>query len=265
MTRKIKISFLLLIGCIIVIQIIINRQDQMMLREKSWLNNGGKALKEKVVTAFSIISDEEMEKTIKGYGYFGSMELSEKIKKDMLSSLAKKLDVENGYSVNEESGAGFQKMILSKAGKEKNYNIQIVSLQEGEEIPEQYIFVEILTLEDENAASKLFRKIQNVYHEIGVEQQNVNMEIITKKKGNLENESDLRENEVKDIFKKWDAKEVKTIDNEDMHTVYGYTSQMNEYTFVEGKKANVQIVFSYVEAENKTYIKIGIPIVNSSY
>ena len=50
-----------------------------------------------------------------------------------------------------------------------------------------------------------------------------------------------------------------------IYTVYGSTRLEDAYLTLNKKKVNIQITMSYDEEKNKTYVKIGVPIVNSSY
>ena len=52
---------------------------------------------------------------------------------------------------------------------------------------------------------------------------------------------------------------------DNVFTVYGYTKLEPSYMKLNLRKVNIQIVMSYDEEQDKTYVKVGIPIVNSSY
>ena len=75
MSGKIKISFMIVIWSIVTLQMYINyRQNER-----------------RTVSAFSVVDDNVTEETVRGYGYFETMELGDTTKKKMLERLAGKL------------------------------------------------------------------------------------------------------------------------------------------------------------------------------
>ena len=91
----------------------------------------------------------------------------------------------------------------------------------------------------------------------------MSLELEMEKKGNYT--QDEKEFFVKEIFDLARAKEVDAINENGIHTVYGYTRLEDSFLTLNEKKVNIQVVMTYAEQEDKTYAKIGIPIVNSSY
>ncbi len=249
MTRKAKISFLILVWSIVAIQIYVNYQEH----EK----NATQA-----VTAFSVVNDNVTEQRIKGYGNFGSMEISSETRREMLENLALKLGITDGYTFTTGSGDGYEKMVLTKEGKYANTTLQIISMLREEGEPEQYIVMEIQTGEAVEDGFSLYEKVKRIYEEIGVNAQ-VSLELEMEKKGNYT--QDEKEFFVKEIFDLARAKEVDAINENGIHTVYGYTRLEDSFLTLNEKKVNIQVVMTYAEQEDKTYAKIGIPIVNSSY
>lgn len=249
MTRKAKISFLIVVWSIVAIQIYVNYQEK--IKEPSG-----------AVTAFSVVEDSTMEETIRGYGCFGTMEISENTKKKMLENLAYKLGITDDYRFSNGSGDDFEKMLLTKEGKHATTTIQIISMQSGGPEPEQYIVIEIKAKEKAENAVSLYNKMKRVYKEIGVEAQ-VSLEMEIEQEGNCitEDTGSLAE----EILKITKAKKVDSIKKDDIFTVYGYTKLEDSYLELNDKKINIQIVMSYDEMQDKTYVKIGIPMVNTSY
>lgn len=249
MTKKVKISFLILVWSIVAVQIYVNYWEH---EKRSTL----------AVTAFSVVEESVTEEWITGYGHFGTMEISEETKKEMLKNLAYKLGITEGYTFTVESAENHEKMILAKEGKYANTTLQIISMSGGTEDIEQYIAMEIQTKEGVADAVSIYQKIKRIYEEIGVDAQ-VCMEMQMEKNGDyMANERDAF---VKDIFNLIKAKQVDSIKNDDLYTVYGYTRIEDSYLTLNQKKVNVQITMSYAEKEDKTYIKVGVPMVNSSY
>lgn len=250
MTKKVKISFLVVVWSIVAIQMYVNYHQG----------------EEQTITAFSVVEDKSFEETIKGYGYFETVELNNTTKQNMLENLALKLGITEGYTFSGGEGDGFSKMTLTKLGKHAVTNLQIVSLYDDSKDKtgeaKQYIAMEITTSEPAKQAFNLYQKVKRVYQEIGVEPQ-VGMEINASERGNYV--SSQGKGIFEDILKLYKAKQVDTVMENGICTVYGYTRSEDNYLTLNGKKVNIQIVLTYDEAEDTTYIKIGMPIVNSSY
>lgn len=249
MTKKVKISILILVWSIVAVQIYVNDWEYKK-------NEKG------AVTAFSVVEDDITEEWIRGYGHFGTMELSEKSKQEMLQNLAYKLGITEGYIADSETGEDYKKVVLTKKGKYADTTIQIISLPGREEADEQYIVMDIQTREGISGAVGIYQKVKRIYEEIGVNAQ-VGIEVQIEKKGDYI--SGRRDILIRDIFKLIKAKEVDSIKKNDIYTVYGYTRLEDSYLTLNEKKVNVQVVISYAENEDKTYVKVGVPMVNSSY
>lgn len=249
MTGKVKLSFLIVVWSIVAIQIYINYQEKV----KKQLDT---------ITAFSVVENESMEEVVNGYGYFGTMEIEENTKQEMLENLAYKLGITDGYKFSTGSGTDFEKMILTKEGKHATTIIQLISMQEKEAESQQYIVMKIMAKEKTENALSLYNKMKRVYKEIGVEAQ-ISLEIEVEQNGNCisEEEGSL----VKEILEVTEAKKVDSIIKDNVFTVYGYTKLESSYMKLNQRKVNMQIVMSYDEEKDKTYVKVGIPIVNSSY
>ena len=249
MTKKAKISFLIVVWSIVAIQMYVNYKQHVQMKEDA-------------ISAFSVVEDSRIEGNIRGYGKFGEMELSAASRKKMLENLANKLGITDGYTYSTGRGDGFQKMVLTKEGKHAKTVIQIISMEQKDGEPEQYIVTEITTKQKAEAVVSLYRKLQRVYEEIGVEAE-VSVEISGSEDGN---QMSVEKGSLPDqIFTLVRAKKVDEITENGICTVYGYTRLEDQYLTLHGKKVNIQMVMSYDEKQDKTYVKIGVPIVNSSY
>lgn len=247
MTRKVKISFLILVWSIVAVQMYVNYQD----KEKQTA----------AVTAFSVVDKNIKAETIKGYGFFGKLEISENMKKSMLQNLAFKLGIEQGYTFSTGKGDGFEKIILKQTGEKKSTELQFITIV-GEENPEQYISMEIHTVAQVDGAFLLYEDMKRIFDEIGIQGQ-VSLEVEIEKDGYMEEKE--KESYVNKIFDQAEAKVVGTICENGVDTVYGYTRNEKVYMDFGKKRINMQMAFLYDEVNNKTYIKVGMPLVNSSY
>lgn len=67
------------------------------------------------------------------------------------------------------------------------------------------------------------------------------------------------------MIKKLDGKIVTESRDNDIFTIYAYTSNIEEYIKSVGRKINVNVTSSYDEAANETVIYLATPINNLDY
>ena len=249
MAKKVKISFMIVVWSIVAIQMYVNyRQDV-----------------ERTVTAFSVVDDNASEEIIKGYGYFETMKLGDVSRRKMLERIAGDLGITDGYAFSAGEGDGFSKTILTKESRNARTVLQLVSLYDELDVngvPEQYIAVEITTRAGTKQAVELYHKVKQIYEDMGLESQ-VSLEIDASHRGNYVETKG--QGIFEDILSAVKAKKVDDVMENGICTVYGYTKTEKDYLVLNGKKVNIQIVLTYDEEKDTTYIKIGMPIVNSSY
>lgn len=173
MTKKVKISFLILVWSIVAIQMYVNYQDRNKIQKMEH--------REQVVTAFAVAEDKSEGSMIIGQGYFGDMEISDEIKKEMLANLAQKLEIPKGYTFCQSKNEDITQMTLTSEMETSTTNLQIIS-QGAFENPKQYIIVEIKTNNDEKDMYELYEKVEQVFREIGLEEQ-VKVEMKVEKNG----------------------------------------------------------------------------------
>lgn len=257
MTRKAKISFLILVWSIVAIQIFINYQQSSKKEEET-------------VTAFSVVENNVIEEMVAGYGYLGKMELSEDMKEQMLKNLADKFGLGNSYEINSFAGKDYERKELSYKAGTTEIVLQLVSIdadyeninevQKGNDA-EQYILMNVGTKESVEQGKAYYDMVRRIYEEIGV-RGTVNLEIMMEEKGNLLTSAKKETQALLDVLQ---ADKVDEINENEIHTVYAYRKEEESYLMHEGEKTNVQIVMSYDEKNDKTYVKVGVPMVNSSY
>ncbi|MGN0438085.1 MAG: YwmB family TATA-box binding protein [Lachnospiraceae bacterium] len=252
MSRKVKISFLVLIWGIVVVQSFINWKCMS---------------KEDTVTTFHITDHQTEEIFVTGYGYLGTDYLSEEKKKEILNRLAKELGIKaDSPIVSEKKDNCRQWSLASGDGKAM---LEFVSLKEdntyelnGEE--ENYLFIEMKDMDNKQDGEKRYKIIQDEFNKMGISA-SVNMECLKKVKGNVQNNKKLRQKMVQELFENENIEKVLEEDTKDFYTVYGFREGDQYITDINGQCVNRQVVISYEESEACTYIKIGYPIVNSDY
>lgn len=262
--RKVKISCLILIWGLVIIQTYVNFMDPGALRKHAVFSYDSYKKSKEAITAFSVIEDNATDKILKGFGYYKTDNMSEGEKRKLLIDFAKQLGIKDGYTFAGGEGSNYIKLELQKEGKYGTTRISCISLIDENSEPEQYIYLDIHVNSEEEKIYNLYQNVKNAYQNYGMNS-NVNLEYTTSVSGNIETDNQERKQYTEKILDKLSAQVVDVVDTGDYHTVYAYTkNEKNSYN-LNGKQVNIQIVFSYSETDDMTYIKIGCPIVNSSY
>lgn len=257
MTRKVKISFLILVWSIVAVQIFINYQQSHQKQEEA-------------VTAFSVVENDVIEERIAGYGYLGRMELSDGTKEQMLKNLADKLDLDTSYEMYSSKGDDYERLELVHKKGITEITLKLISMETIEKTAgskedgveaEQYVLMNIDTGESVEQGKAYYDMVRQVYDEIGVKG-TVNLEIMMERAGNLMSDA---KREMESLLDKLDAVIVEEMYENGICTIYGYRQEEESYLMHKGEKTNVQLVMTYDEEHDKTYVKVGIPMVNSSY
>lgn len=175
MTKKVKISFLILVWSIVAVQMYVNYQDRIKQQKLEQENQA--------VTAFSAVDYPSDGNVIIGQGYFGTMKISEATKKEMLENLAQKLGVFDGYSWNQSQDEESSQIILTGEREGTTVDLRIVS-QGQSNYPEQYILVEIMVSNNREYLYELYEKLGQIFEEIGVKGQ-VQVEMMMENNGKI--------------------------------------------------------------------------------
>lgn len=173
MTKKVKISFLILVWSIVAVQMYINYKESI---KKDKMQRASQ-----VVTAFSISDSTSAGNAITGQGYFGSMEISQTVKEEMLTNLARKLGIIEGYSFRKSETEDVAQLILTSEKEDCITNLRILSKKQQDAM-QQYIIVEIVVLNEDESVYDLYEKVEKIFEEIGVKGE-VHMEMKVEKDG----------------------------------------------------------------------------------
>lgn len=251
MTKKVKVSILVLVWSIVAIQIYVNDWE----KQRQTAN---------IVTAFSAAGEEQTVMRISGYGYLGVVDLTVGQKEQMLGNLAEMIgyDGKTNISYTEEQGRERTKLaLMTDTGR---WTIQLVSVPKTEEKDEveQYISMEFLSQMAIEESMEEYRQMEQLYESLGMKARLI-IEVSLERKGNLvEKDADAF---INTLLQDMDAEKVDKVWTKDVHTVYGYTKQINTYHVLNGEKVNLQLAFIYEEDRDKTIIKMGVPLLESSY
>lgn len=253
MNKKSKIYLVVLIWAAALLQLTINNSIN---REKMMVEQAMSQGVENLISG-----------STKAYGYYGDQELSKPAKESMVKSLAKKLGITSGYELSCDNIRNGRKTTLTKLGQHGDTTISVITLdvedEYGQPIVENYVMVEIsLKGSGAKATSNYYDELREIYGELGMNP-TTNLYLCSQEKGRLV-ESEM-EQYVEEFLANTDAKAVETMEFDNNYLVYGYSKNISEYVYQDDEKINVNIAFSYDQAEDVTYIHMGVPFVDRSF
>lgn len=253
MNKKSKIYVLVLIWAAILLQLFIN----------SSINRESRMVEQ----AMSEGGDNIMEGCVKAYSYYSSDEFSEGARETIVKNVAKEIELVSGYEITHKNEGSNKVTTLSKLGQQADTTIKVITLKNTDEydqsITENYILTEI-TLKGSNATAidDYKEKLTEIYESLGMEV-STNVYIKSQVKGQL-SKTEMKQQTEK-FMDNMDAKEIETMEFDDVTCVYGYCRNIDEYVYQNKNRVNVNIAFSYDEEQDVTYIHRAVPFVDKSF
>lgn len=237
---------------------------------------------------------DESECNIEGYYYYGSMYLSEEGSHELLSKIADGLGVKSEYEYHRERTSNGYTATLLKEGADSILLLKLITVEneENENLISQQQYVSInLDIKDsvksgfyyrklvETNMKKLFKENEEKSDDFlatGSERHGYADNLWLSVKGKIYGAADIERQKkiagtildgigAKQIFDNEENIGVKDGKNLMMYSIYAYTSEIDDYVAIGSEKINVNIVFSYDEENNVTYIHAGSPIINYDY
>ena len=247
-----------------------------------------------IANVFNEEGIDESECDIEGYYYYGSMYLSEEGSHELLGKAADGLGVESEYEYYRERTSGGYTATLLKEGADSTLLLKLITVEkeENENLISQQQYISInLKLKDsiksgfyyrkliETTMKKLFReneKNSDDYLSGGSERHNYADNLWLSVKGKIYGAADVERQKkiagsildgigAEQIFDNEENVGVKDDKSLIMYSIYAYTPDIDDYAAIGSEKINVNIVFSYDEENNITYIHAGSPIINYDY
>ena len=231
------------------------------------INNSINREEQLVKQVMSNQEDNLMEGSVRAYGYYGDMELSDLAREEMALKLARKLGISSDYQIKHEDNRRGRTTTFTKLGKNGDTKIEIISLssedEQGETKIENYIAIE-LTLKGSAAGEVNYfsDSLKDIYISLGMET-TTNIYLLSTSKGELTPWE--RQQRIEEFLDNTDSKEVDTIEFDNVYMIYGYSRNIDEFVYQDDSKVNVNIAFEYVPVEDITYIHMGVPFVDRSF
>ena len=253
MSKKSKIYVVVLIWAAALLQLFIN----------SAINREEKMVEQVISEGVNNL----MESTVKAYAFYGDQELSQNAKEQIVKNLASELGVTSGYEINTRVEGENSTTVLTKLGKQGNTEIKVISLIEtdkyNQKVNENYIMVEIELKGSAGSSAYTYKeKLEEMYQSLGMEP-NTNVYLCNQKPGEL-SEAEIKA-ETENFLETMDATLVENVEFDGVTTVYGYSSNINEFVYQGDERVNVNIAFTYDAEQDVTYIHRAVPFIDRSF
>ena len=253
MSKKSKIYVVVLIWAAALLQLFIN----------SAINREEKMVEQVISEGVNNL----MESTVKAYAYYGDQELSQNAKEQIVKNLASELGVTSGYEINTRVEGENSTTVLTKLGKQGNTEIKVISLVEtdkyNQKVNENYIMVEIELKGSAGSSAYTYKeKLEEMYQNLGMEP-NTNVYLCNQKPGEL-SEAEIKA-ETENFLETMDATLLENVEFDGVTTVYGYSSNINEFVYQGDERVNVNIAFTYDAEQDVTYIHRAVPFIDRSF
>lgn len=253
MNTKSKIYVLVLIWVAVLIQLFINAS----------VNREEKMVEQAMSTGVENLT----ESCVKAYAFYGNEELSPETKETMGKRLAESLGIVSGYEITHKQDGENETTRLVKLGANGDTEIKIISLcstdEYGQSVQENYIMVEIALKQAACSAVYDYKEqLKELYEGLGMEA-NTNIYLCTQVKGELtQSEKDAQ---IEEFMEEMDAKQIQYDTFDDVVCVYGYSRNIDEFVYQGANRVNVNIAFTYDEADDITYVHRAVPFVDRSF
>lgn len=237
-----KVAFLFLIWAAALLQLFVNIGSKKEDKIIDVLSRGETALLEGQVTSYGLFLEEEVDV---------------ETRKTMLKNLAQGIGVTSNYEIEEKNSQGIERMILNYTGEKKSCVIQMITMDQ-----KQYLSMGITLQEDLEDLMAYKNEVEDILEKLGMK---TNTQILLK---GIQNEVLTEEEMLKltdSMFRSLGAKKVKLVSGEDWYSYYGYGEEYGEVRVEDGEKINVNITYTLDEANQRTIIQIGLPVVNATY
>jgi hypothetical protein len=219
---------------------------------------------ERIMEAFASTGTKVEESSLEMTADYGNKALSKDDKELIIRKIADKIGLDNNYDIEEKKVNDTVSMIAEKHGKNAKTIIEIITIfNEVDSKRKHYILVSLNIFEKTNSIIQYKQILEESMEEIEVTELESLIRFHGFCEGKLtENERDVQ---VKEMLKNIQAKVVNEYSEDGLLNVYAYTGLLKEYLKVNRKRINVNVVVTYNEIEDRTYIYLATPILNGDY
>lgn len=204
---------------------------------------------------------------VKFYAHYGDAPMTGAAREKILQRVGEKLGIVSGYDII----AGIEGENISttfvKKGENGDTTIRLISMEQtnadGSTTQENYLMTEIAL--KNQSTENIYRckeQLDQIYADLGLSGSS-NLYLCSQEKGRMT--EDEMKKATADFFETMHAKKRNEIELQDTLCIYGYSDNVPNYVYQNDHKVNVNIAFTYDEAEDITYIHRGLPFIDKSF
>lgn len=219
--------------------------------------NMGIQKEDKIIDVLSRGETSLLEGQITTYGLFLEDELSEHTKEIMLTNLAEGIGITSDFTIETKESNEMQRMILTYKGIKESAVFQLITMDK-----KQYLSMSITLQENLDDLMAYKNVVEDTMEKLGME---TNTQIALKGMQNGILSKDEIQKQTEEVFRSLGARKVKEVSGEDWYSYYGYGEELGEFRMEEEEKINVNVTYTLDEANGRTIIQIGLPVVNATY
>lgn len=230
-----------------------------------WFDNTATLPVDNIVTAFNKASLMEMSASIEGFGDYGILYLSEDAKETILKDIANNIGI-NNYSIETTREDDNSTTTLSQTGVNGEVICKLVTVENVIEQnviqAKQYIYINIILNNSIEPAFSYEKKVKGIFENLGID-----TTVTVNLKGSVKGKLDiaLKNSIANSLVDSMDINVVTENKTDDLYTIYGYTSDIDEYITVSTNKINVNIMMNYNEQKDVTNVYVATPISSEDY
>ena len=166
---------------------------------------------------------------VKLYAHYGDETMTEAARQKILQRVGEKLGIISGYDIITSTEGENTSTTFVKKGENGDTTIRLISMEQ--------------TNADGSTTQDLY--------------------LCSQEKGRMT--EDEMQKVTADFLETMHAKKRNEIELQDTLCIYGYSDNVPEYVYQNDHKVNVNIAFTYDEAEDITYIHRGLPFIDKSF
>jgi len=230
-----------------------------------WFDNTTTVPVNNVVTAFNKASLIDMSASIESFGQYGILYLSQDAKNTILKDIATKIGI-NNYSIETTREDDNSTTTLSQTGQNGDVICKLVTVETVVEQnviqAKQYIYINVILNNSIESAFSYEKIIKDI-----VKNLEMDTKVTVNLKGAVKGKLDIAlKNSIANTFiNSMNVNVVAENKTDDLYTIYGYTSDIDEYITVSSNKINVNIMMNYDEQKDETNVYVATPISSEDY
>lgn len=204
---------------------------------------------------------------VKLYAHYGDEPMTGAAREKILQRVGEKLGIVSGYDIIAGIEGENTSTTFVKKGENGDTTIRLISMEQtnadGSTTQENYLMTEIAL--KNQSTENIYRckeQLDQIYADFGLSGSS-NLYLCSQEKGRMT--EDEMKKATADFFETMHAKKRNEIELQDTLCIYGYSDNVPEYVYQNDHKVNVNIAFTYDEAEDITYIHHGLPFIDKSF